>query len=210
MKKMIAGVVVLAILVACFFLLKKHNEDAALESEAAESADSSVNIEGIPDLSGIVSVSVSNDNGDFTIKKVSDSWQLESLGSDTDADKVDEKLDSLSGAEAEQAIPGVTDFSQFGLDDPQITITLTDGSGAETSLYVGDENSITSQYYIRIGESDTVYAAGSSIYSAFSFSEDDLKAPEEESTEAVEESTEAVKESTKAVKETGGAAESKP
>ncbi len=176
MKKMIAAVAVLAILIVCFFLLKKHNDDAAEESAASETGTQSVSIEGLPEVSGIESFSVTNANGDFTFNKDGDKWTPAEPGSDTDSDKVGQKLDDLCESSADQAMEGVTDFSQFGLDSPQITVALRESGGKETVVAVGDENPVTSQYYVRIGDSSTVYATGSSIFSAFNFTAEDVAA----------------------------------
>ncbi len=188
-KKMIAGLVILAALIVCFFVLKKHNEDAAAESAAAEETES-VSIDGIPDVNDVSTITVTNTNGDFLLTKAqSGSWQV--LGTDmkTDSDKVDQKLDDLAGAKADQAITGVTDFDQFGLSEPQMIINLMSTDGTTTTVNVGDENPVTSQYYIRINDSDTVYAAGSTIYTAFNFTNEDLKAAEETETATAAEET---------------------
>lgn len=190
MKKMIIALVVLALLVACFFLLRKHNEDTAAESSEAESAEDTVTISGLPDSAGIESFTVTNANGDFFFNKEGGNWILDSIGSDTDSDKVDEKLDDLYASVADQAMEGVTDFSQYGLDSPQITVTLKDSSGNETLVCVGDENAVTSQYYVRIGDSSTVYATGSKIYTAFNFTEEDVTAAPEETAASSETATE--------------------
>ena len=99
----------------------------------------------------------------------------------------------VAGLTADNTITGVTDFAQYGLDEPFKTITFETASESYT-FNVGDYNDMASVYYICEPDSDTVYTVSSIMVTQFNFDVEDI-AEEEESTEITEE-TEAESEET--------------
>ena len=65
-------------------------------------------------------------------------------------------------------LDNVTDTTEYGLDDPTNTITITDKDGKETVLHVGMENASTSQYYVENGEDESkIYVVADSVFQPF-------------------------------------------
>lgn len=67
----------------------------------------------------------------------------------------------------------VTDFSQYGFDNPQKVITLHQEDG-EITVTFGDVNAITGDYYLRLNEENVVYTIGSSVFYTFEQTVEDL------------------------------------
>jgi hypothetical protein len=70
---------------------------------------------------------------------------------------------------ASRVITDVTDLAQYGLDPPELTITLTISNGQKIVLHTGDETPLKNNRYLRLaGDHKTVYLV-------FSFAVDDLR-----------------------------------
>lgn len=84
-----------------------------------------------------------------------------------DQDSITYLLSSLASVTSNKEIAGVTDFAQYGLDHPSLTIEVTKNDGTKTTIYIGDYNSVSSLYYARIGDSANVYMINSTLSSSF-------------------------------------------
>lgn len=105
-----------------------------------------------------------------------------------DVEKCGEKEDgSVKVLTASNTITGVTDFAQYGLDEPSKTFTFETASQSYT-FNVGDYNDMASVYYICEPHSDTVYTVSSITVTQFNFDVTEI-VEEEESTEITEETT---------------------
>lgn len=69
----------------------------------------------------------------------------------------DEIRDTLANLTSQNEIAAGEDESEYGLDKPAMTITVTLSDGAEHSVEVGSLNSMLQAYYIRVDHSDTLY-----------------------------------------------------
>lgn len=100
-----------------------------------------------------------------------------------DQDKIRSLLDYVVDIQAELEIEGVTDFSQYGFDDPLATVTIKLQDDTIYEIVFGHFNEITSQYYLKLEGSDTVYGLSSNLGYHFQITLDDLKKVEEETEE---------------------------
>ena len=81
-------------------------------------------------------------------------------------DTVDNAVKGVASLTADQEISDVEDLSQYELDDPQNTITLTTADG-DTTLQVGMESS-NNQYYVKKADDDkNVYLVSSTSLEPF-------------------------------------------
>lgn len=70
---------------------------------------------------------------------------------------------------ASRVITNVTDLAQYGLDPPELTVTLTISDGQKIMLYTGAATPVNNNRYVRlVGDDKTVYLV-------FSFAVDDLR-----------------------------------
>ena len=69
----------------------------------------------------------------------------------------DEIRDTLANLTSQNEIAAGEDESEYGLDKPSMTITVTLSDGAEHSVEVGSLNAMLQAYYIRVDHSDTLY-----------------------------------------------------
>ena len=69
--------------------------------------------------------------------------------------------------EADRVLENVDDLTEYGLDSPSNSVTVTTDDGT-TKFNIGDENTSTNQYYIAKDDEDsTVYVVSSSTVTPF-------------------------------------------
>lgn len=140
------------------------------------------------DASSVKALSLSNDNGELSFTKEGDTWYENSDKTvSIDANALEDIIDAAATVTSEDVIENVEDMSQYGLDNPEITVTYTTGSGSIT-LEIGDYNSSVSKYYVCVKGENMVYTMDSSVRASFTKSLDDLKTVETE--DAASEGTE--------------------
>ena len=95
-------------------------------------------------------------------------WYLASDKSlEVDQDSVASLISKVANVTSNKEIAGVTDFAQYGLDHPSLSIEITLNDGTKTTIYVGDYNSVSSLYYARIGDSANVYMITATLSTSF-------------------------------------------
>ena len=106
------------------------------------------------------------DKKEVTFEKDNDEWvKTDEKDFPVDQDKLTEAIGSLDNIEADRVLDDVTDATEYGLDNPTNTITITDNDGNETALRVGMENDSTSQYYVEKGEDESkIYVVADSVF----------------------------------------------
>lgn len=188
-KQKIQLIVLLIVLVACIgsyfgasaFSQKKQTEEESEESYTALALAEDVEITGI---------SVTSTDTSYELTKEEDAWKFaDNADAKVKESSVSTMTDDLAEITGDNEITDVTDFAQYGLDDPQLTIAFTLSDGTGHTVKIGDKNSTISRYYLQVDDSTTVYTVTSTLYTAFNKTTDDLTDTSEEETS--EESSEA-------------------
>lgn len=137
-----------------------------------------------------------NETETFTLTKNDDGWVCDEYRDVTiDEDAVMTMVNKVAAMTSENKIENVEDISQYGLDEPSLTILVSDSTDTYTIL-VGDYNATTYTYYMCLeNDKTTVYTTESATISSFNNNTiEDLTAEEEttveETTEAEETTTE--------------------
>ena len=164
---LITAVGVLVVLSGAYVGVKAYV--AKQEAADAESAE-----EENPEIISIASADVKSikfviDKKEVTFEKDGDSWvKSDETDFPVDQDKIDTLVSSLNSIKAERTLENVEDASEYELDQPENTITVTTEDGETTVIQLGMENDSTSQEYIDLNEdSSTVYVVSNSTFSSF-------------------------------------------
>ena len=86
----------------------------------------------------------------------------------------DEIRDTLANLTSQNEIAAGEDESEYGLDKPSMTITVTLSDGAEHSVEIGSLNAMLQAYYIRVDHSDTLYTMSETDYDLLCKTDTDL------------------------------------
>ena len=84
-----------------------------------------------------------------------------------DSALLESMADTLGGVTAYRTIEGVDDLSQYGLDEPEVSVAVTTQS-EDYTLAIGDETAMGGQRYASTGDG-SVYLVDSSLLDAFSY-----------------------------------------
>jgi hypothetical protein len=87
---------------------------------------------------------------------------------EVDQVRVNGAANRLGSLTASRAITNVTDLAQYGLDSPELTVTLTISNGQKIILYTGDETPVNENRYLRTAEDNQT------VYLVFGFAVEDL------------------------------------
>ena len=164
---LITAVGVLVVLSGAYVGVKAYvAKQEAADTESAEEEN--------PEIISIASADVKSikfviDKKEVTFKKDGDSWvKSDETDFPVDQDKIDTLVSSMNSIKAERTLENVEDASEYELDQPENTITVTTEDGETTVIQLGMENDSTSQEYIDLNEdSSTVYVVSNSTFSSF-------------------------------------------
>lgn len=162
--KLVSAVVVLGVLCAAYEGVNFYV--TSQEEKETEENDTSVDLVSL-EADDITAVSFTADQNEVEFDKKDDSWTEKSDANfPVNQDTVDSAVKGVASLTADQEISDVEDMSQYDLDNPQNTITLTTADG-DTSLQIGMESS-NNQYYVKKEDDDkNVYLVSSSSIEPF-------------------------------------------
>ena len=165
---LVTAVGVLVILSGAYVGIKayvaKQEEKETAESEESESAEIvSISADDIKSIKFLI------DKQEVVFEKDGDSWvKADESAFPVSQDKVDALAASLESITAARTLEDVEDVSEYELDQPENTITVTTIDGDTTVIQIGMENSSTNQEYIDLNnDSSTVYVVESSTFQSF-------------------------------------------
>lgn len=182
----------LLLAVCGYALTLKLSEAAEAESGADEISFVSAATENIEKLSWTY------DGEDYSLARNDDGVWIRPDDKEfaVEQDTADSMLDAVVNIGASMRITDVTDYSQYGLDEPQSRIVLEyaaeGGDAAENSdaegvsepctieILTGDYSDVSGEYYARLAGDDSVYLVSGEYLEYFECTVDDLAAADEE------------------------------
>jgi thiol:disulfide interchange protein len=191
-KQLIALCILLLICIVAWVGLTKWNKSQEQKKQEEEEA-SKVTVTDV-NTEDVNAFSYQYNNETLSFVKEDDTWYYEADKSiSLDQDTMETLIATTAQLTAEQEIKDYEDLSEYGLETPSNTITLTTGDGT-TTLLIGNKNDMLSQYYVKTNQSDSIYLAGSAVYTTYQKGIADLtvtESTEESATEQPEETEEA-------------------
>ena len=164
---------VLIAFVAGYFGLTRY-QAAKEKAEKAEESDKELFQLSSDDIN---KVEYQGEKSSLTFKKNGKTWKLASDQKyPLNQDRITEMVDETTGVAATKTVTtSCDDLTQYNLDKPDLTVTVTDTSGKETTIYVGMESvSGGGRYAYCGGDEQKIYLISTSLYSSFDYSLGDL------------------------------------
>ncbi|MDD7712701.1 MAG: DUF4340 domain-containing protein [Lachnobacterium sp.] len=178
--QMLVIVVILLLCIVAYFLATQYAKQQEQRDKDSET-QGQVNLTVI-DPDDVDAFSYIADGTTYSYTKNKDTWTCENDTSlKMDADSIATLLGNLKKITAAEAIDDYDSIADYGLDQPQNTITVTCGNET-TTIDIGDYNEMLQEYYIKISGDDKIYLADSKLKDAFS-KKPDTMVQQEESTE---------------------------
>ena len=167
---------------------KKQEEKENAKEEAEKIQVTDLEVSDITQFSYVL------DGTTLSFTKNGTEWTYDGDQSvDIDESALETLLNKASAITASDEVTEYDDLADFGLDDPANTVTLKTDSGL-TTIYIGSQNEITNEYYLKTGDSDTIYVVDSAPATGFDKSVEDLTAKADDTETEAEEPSEAVDE----------------
>lgn len=158
-QMLILGVVLLLLLVAYFLLpqVVKEPKEEQKESYAVTVLDASL----------VTELSFTNEGEEHSFVKEGDMWYAkEDKSLPIIQDSLENLVEKAGNITASTKIDDVTDFAQYGLENPQHVVSLK-VNDKEYVIQMGDYNDITGEYYLRMQGESTVYMVESTVVTSF-------------------------------------------
>lgn len=173
---LIALFVLMAVVIGLYILVSKGESDGETEDGTSESTVQVVNI----DKDTIISVEIAGGNRDtISLKKQGEDWQLSDL---PDAPLLSENVEGMftnvSPVTATKELEAA-ELSEYGLDQPELTVKIGTSDGGEHELRFGSEVPTTGGRYGLYTGSNKIYTFAASVYSAFDVEKNALIEKEE-------------------------------
>ncbi len=163
---LIVGVAVIVLLCGVYFGLRSYNERKELENEEAAAGETILTIEP----SDIMEFSFDIDGEEVSFIRQDDGeWQkADDETFPVKASALQGPLNNLAPLKSVRTLIDAEDLSEYGLDDPENTITLTDKEGEETVIAIGDTNAVTGNDYLMLnGDAEVVYTVDAGLRESF-------------------------------------------
>lgn len=170
---------VLVVLLCSFLGLKQYNKVQA--DKPVEKDEKILVIDAAAE--DVTQLAYNYEGEDCTFEKEEDTWyaaQDHSLN--IKQTRITSMVNGIAPLEASQVIENVTDLAQYGLTEPQKTITV-ETAAKSYILYVGDKNDLTSSYYVCFPSTSTVYVVSATDINRFNYGYDELVEEETETSE---------------------------
>lgn len=178
--QMLVIVVILLLCIVAYFLATRYAKQQEQRDKDSET-QGQVNLTVI-DPDDVDAFSYIADGTTYSYTNNKDTWTCENDTSlKMDADSIATLLGNLKKITAAEAIDDYDSTADYGLDQPQNTITVTCGNET-TTIDIGDYNEMLQEYYIKISGDDKIYLVDSTLKDAFS-KKPDTMVQQEESTE---------------------------
>lgn len=178
--QMLVIVVILLLCIVAYFLATRYAKQQEQRDKDSET-QGQVNLTVI-DPDDVDAFSYIADGTTYSYTKNKDTWTCENDTSlKMNTNNIATLLGNLKKITAAEAIDDYDSIADYGLDQPQNTITVTCGNET-TTIDIGDYNEMLQEYYIKISGDDKIYLADSTLKDAFS-KKPDTMVQQEESTE---------------------------
>lgn len=172
-KQMVVLLVLLVAVIGAYFGIVKYNEwSSQREKEKEEAAQ--VYITDFS-MDSVEKFSYDYQGVTFAFTKQGEDWiYIDDETLDIDESSLESMISDAVQLDASEKIENVTDLSQYGMEEPALTVGFT-VSGKDYTLCVGDYNDILSMYYAYLTEDgSTVYLISSGFKTGFNTTLDQL------------------------------------
>ena len=175
-KGLIVGIIILVLLLGAYFLLRYLNLDE--EDTAEEDAAETVFEIDADDISNIQIVSGENT---FDFSHEDDQWSyVEDDKFPLSESAILDKVSSLTSVSSMRTIEDPDNLADFGLENPEVTATVTDTDGKETELALGATNDAVSGCYMSMnGDTSKIYLVDTTLKTNLEFDLSDIAEKED-------------------------------
>lgn len=167
---LIAGIIILALLLVFYLVLHNSSKEDSQDTEKTSETAFETTVD---DISEAVFKSGENE---YKFTKSDDIWKYNGEENfPLDQSAFEEIISKFEKIAADRVLEKPDNISEYGLDNPTVTVSLKDKDGKEQTLQFGDTNSVTSSSYMTLNKDNKkVYMVSSTIVTSLQFDINDL------------------------------------
>ncbi len=175
-KGLIVGIIILVLLLGAYFLLRYLN----LDEEDAEEEDAAETVFEI-DADDISNIQIVSGENTFDFSHGDDKWSyVEDDKFPLSESAILDKVSSLTSVSSMRTIEDPDNLADFGLENPEVTATVTDTDGKETELALGATNDAVSGCYMSMnGDTSKIYLVDTTLKTNLEFDLSDIAEKED-------------------------------
>lgn len=156
----LAGVLIL-LSVGYYEVLKLTGQD-----HETDSSETPIVVVNLP-TEDITQLSWTYDGETVTLNDYGDTWNvLDEENFPLNVTAVENKRNVSAYISASRVLEEKGNLSQYGLEDPAMTIRIT-ANDREITCSLGIKNSVTGEYYLKTSDSDNIYLVDAALWDAF-------------------------------------------
>jgi len=161
--------VMLVIFVGAFFGIKKYNQ---VQSEKPKESEGTVILD--VKAEDVIRYTYDYEGETYTLEREGDTWYAaDDHTLNLYQYRAGSLMEGVAPLVATQIIENVSDLAQYGLKEPQRTISY-ETSGGSYTIYVGDRNSVTASYYVSLPSESKVYVVDADAITKFNVALEDM------------------------------------
>lgn len=163
---MILMAVLLAALIICYILIKSYNEK---QEGQQESESESIQITSVA-ADEVTGLTVEWNGSKLSFTKEEDTWHYDDDKEfPVNQESMENLISKFESVDAIRELEDPQELSEYGLEECSEVITLTLQDGAAKTFYVGNQNAITSDYYIYVDSPEKIYTTDTNIITGCQF-----------------------------------------
>lgn len=175
-KQLVFIYVCFVVILASYLGFKYYMNHLPEDTEDEENTVSVLNI----DTSLVTEIGITDGEATLNLQKEGDTWKC--VEDDTfaiDSNKLQTFLDVAGNITSKLEIADVTDMSQYGLDNPSLSISLQWDSNLY-KIHIGDQNTVADGvYYLNINNENTVYTIENYKFNMLNKTKEDFEVEDE-------------------------------
>lgn len=162
---LIAGIAVLVLLILSYVLLRSGNKD---ETEVSEENEKTVTIAELKE-ENMSSLSFGTKDNMISFHQEENTWYYaEDREFPVDQGAMSDLAAKLAEVKAARTIDQPKDMGEYGLEEPAADIIVKDKEGNETTLHLGNDNTVVSGCYLYLNDDKSkVYLIDSDVKTSF-------------------------------------------
>lgn len=175
-KGLIAGIIILLLLLGAYFLLRYLN----LDEDSTEEEDATETVFKI-DAADISNIEIVSGENTFDFSHEDDTWNyVQDEKFPLSESSILDKVSGLTSVSSDRIIENPENLGDYGLEDPEVTATITDTEGETTKLALGSTNDAVSGCYMSLNDDTSkIYLVDTSLKTNLEFSLSDIAEKED-------------------------------
>lgn len=177
-KQILIASLALVVILGCYFGVKEYGEEAEKKQQEEEAA-SIVQVTDF-EIADVTAFSYTSADLKVSFTLDGEEWKNDAEPElKIDTEKIESFLENFNAIESDNELAASEDREEFGLKEPNSSITFQFSDGESLTCSVGEYNDVMDVYYFMTDAGDSVYTVPGTVANKLSNTADNFVAEEE-------------------------------